>query len=183
MNTEPQYLYYNETDGTWQPCTLADLANLNNPDLPICPLNPDGTPGPQTTYAAISNRAIARATLNADKLPAQNLWHKKHPLHTILPFLRPLNTEQNLNYTLNYIRAIINLGINLISIGLVYKLTRPIPVKDYKLVKTGDFSVKNVEIDLTPPAMHPMLVILIGLLIGCTIIFILQHLTKPSTRK
>ena len=183
MTTNPQYIYYNETDGTWQPATLEELAAINNPELPICPLNPDSTPGPQTTYAAISNRAIARATLNADKLPAQDIWHRRINLSAYLPFLRRLNTEQNLNYTLNYIRAIINLGINLISIGLVYKLTRPTPVKDYKLVKTGDFRVESVEIDLTPPAMNPLLVILLGLLIGCTIIILLQFLTKPSTRK
>lgn len=183
MNTEPQYIYYNETDGTWQPCTLADLANLNNPALPICPLNPDGTPGPQTTYAAISNRAISRATLNADTAPAQNLWHKKHPLHTILPFLRPLNTEQNLNYTLNYLRYLINIGIYSGSIYSVYQATRPTPVKEYKLVKTGQYSVANVEIDRTPDPMPTPLVILLGLLLGFAIITTIQFFTKPSTKK
>ena len=183
MSTEPQYLYYNETDGTWQPCTLEDLATINNPALPICPLNPDGTPGPQTTYATISNRTTARATLNADRAPAQDLWHKKHQLSTILPFLRRLNTEQNINYTLNYLRTLLNLGIYSGSIYSVYQATRPTPVKEHQRVKTGQYSVEVIEIDRTPAPMPTPLVILLGLLLGFAIITTLQFLTKPSTKK
>lgn len=49
------YIYYNRTENEWTPATLEELAMLNEPNLPVCELNPDGTPGPQTTYAALEN--------------------------------------------------------------------------------------------------------------------------------
>lgn len=153
MTTNPQYIYYNETDGTWQPATLEELAAINNPELPICPLNADGTPGPQTTYAAISNRAIARASLNADNAAKKNTI----PRHTHHSAPHHSNTEQNLNYTLNYIRAVFNLCIIGSSIGAVYALA--------------------------PRSMNPMLIILLGLLVALLEIVILQVITKPSAKK
>lgn len=160
MTTNPQYLYYNETDGAWQPITLEELATIDNPELPICPLNADGTPGPQTTYAAISNRAIARATLSADKAPAQDIWHRRVNLSACLPFLRRLNTEQNINYTLNYIRAIINLSI----------------VSGCIVAVSGMRLFSNRP---TPLALS----IFLGILLGMIIIFILQLFTKPTSKQ
>ena len=56
MTATPQYIYYDETEGTWYPATLEELADINNPDLPICRLNADNSFGPLTTYGAIRKR-------------------------------------------------------------------------------------------------------------------------------
>ena len=102
MNTDQQYLYFDELSSTWQPATLSQIVALNNPDLGICPLNADGTPGPQTTYAALMK-----------KTAAQNNWSKPTTAaapHTGAQATRhtsPLSpdTERNINYTCNYLRA------------------------------------------------------------------------------
>lgn len=61
------YIYYNRTENEWTPATLEELAMLNEPNLPVCELNPDGTPGPQTTYAALETRTAATAATPKQK--------------------------------------------------------------------------------------------------------------------
>ena len=56
MAATSQYLCYDETEETWYPVTLAELAAINNPELLVCPINADGSFGSITTYAAIRKR-------------------------------------------------------------------------------------------------------------------------------
>lgn len=153
MNTDPQYLYFDEPSNTWQPTTLSQIVAINNPDLAICPLNADGTPGPQTTYAALMK-----------KTAAQNNWSKPTTTaapHTGAPATRhtsPLapDTERNINYTCNYLRATLSVLIFLLFASAGATLAEP----------------RKPEIGL-----------LIGLILGLAAVIILTLLTKPSTPK
>lgn len=152
MNTDQQYLYFDELSNTWLPATLSQIVALNNPDLGICPLNADGTPGPQTTYAALMK-----------KTAAQNNWSKpttasahtgaQSPRHT-----SPLSpdTERNINYTCNYLRATLSVLIFLLFSSAGATLADP----------------RNPEIGL-----------LIGLALGLAAVIILTLISKPSTQK
>lgn len=51
MNTN--FIYYNEIAQEWESITLDELAMRDDESTLICPLNEDGTPGKQITYAEL----------------------------------------------------------------------------------------------------------------------------------
>ncbi|MBR5213665.1 MAG: hypothetical protein IKV92_05330 [Akkermansia sp.] len=156
---ETQYLYFDDLSNEWLPATLSQIAALDNPDLPICPLKVDGTPGPQTTYAAILKRTTAfqRPSSGSATTGSTNTaghGHKAHTSHACGPVGE--ETEYNINYTCNYLRAAISLLVFLLFTSAGITLADP----------------RNPEIGL-----------LIGLILGIIALLILKLLTKPSTQK
>lgn len=152
MNTTPQYLYYDENNQQWLPATMADLAALNLPELAVCPLNPDGTTGPQTTYADISKKQVAKNRWNK---PAASLTEHTPGNHSKATTPSP-DTEYNINYTCNFIRA---------SLGILIFL----------LFASAGTTLANPR--------KPEIGILVGLGIGFVAVFILTLISKPSTKK
>lgn len=156
---EQQYLYFDDLNNAWLPATLSQLAAIDNPDLTICPLKADGTPGPQTTYAALLKRTTAfqrpsssPATTGSTHTAGNS--HKPHTSHASAPV--NAETEYNINYTCNYLRAAISLLVFLLFTSAGITLADP----------------RNPEIGL-----------IIGLIIGLLALLILKLLTKPSTQK
>ena len=121
MNTQ-NYLYYDTTDNEWKPATLEELAMLNEPNLPVCEINPDGTPGPQTTYSALETRTAATAaTLKQKNTP------KPAPAPPAAPAPQPAPTtttaqetpaERDRRYTYRLVRVC----CSFITATLVYLL-------------------------------------------------------------
>ena len=56
MNTPTTFLYYAADTNEWQKTTLEELATLNDPDLYIIPIDPQGNYGQQTTWSAWQNQ-------------------------------------------------------------------------------------------------------------------------------
>lgn len=155
---EQQYLYFDALSNDWLPATLSQLAAIDNPDLAICPLKADGTPGPQTTYAALLKRTTAFQRPSSSPATTGSTHtansHKAHTSHAGAPV--NAETEYNINYTCNYLRAAISLLVFLLFTSAGITLTNP----------------RNPEIGL-----------IIGLIIGLLALLILKLLTKPSSQK
>lgn len=73
MNTPTTFLYYAAETNEWQKTTLEELATLNDPDLNIIPIDPQGNYGQQTTWSAWQEQ---NKQPNLNPLPPQ----KKHNL-------------------------------------------------------------------------------------------------------
>lgn len=69
-----QYLYFNELSGEWEPITLEELAMRDDESTLICPLNEDGTPGKQLTYAELLKQT--------SPMPKQKETKKEKKTHT-----------------------------------------------------------------------------------------------------
>lgn len=100
MNTN-QYLYFDELSREWKPTTLAELAVINDPDLRVCPVDADGNPGQQTTYAQI--------TRSARPLPAIPKKPEPQPEHAPAAPMQPTaapslsSNDLLIRYTMRYI--------------------------------------------------------------------------------
>lgn len=66
MNTN--YIYYNEISQEWEPITLEELAMRDDESTLICPLNEDGTPGNQLTYAELLKQTAPKQIATAKAL-------------------------------------------------------------------------------------------------------------------
>lgn len=66
MNTN--FLYYNEITQEWEPITLEELAMRDDESTLICPLNEDGTPGKQLTYAELLKQTAPKKNTPAKAL-------------------------------------------------------------------------------------------------------------------
>ena len=66
MNTN--YIYYNEISQEWEPITLEELAMRDDESTLICPLNEDGTPGNQLTYAELLKQTAPKQNTPAKAL-------------------------------------------------------------------------------------------------------------------
>ncbi|MBR5876488.1 MAG: hypothetical protein IKZ10_06575 [Akkermansia sp.] len=66
MNTN--FIYYNEIAQEWEPITLEELAMRDDESTLICPLNEDGTPGKQLTYAELLKQTAPKQITPAKAL-------------------------------------------------------------------------------------------------------------------
>lgn len=66
MNTN--YIYYNEISQEWETITLEELAMRDDESTLICPLNEDGTPGNQLTYAELLKQTAPKQITSAKAL-------------------------------------------------------------------------------------------------------------------
>ncbi len=64
MNT---HLYYDELAGEWKPATLEELTSMNDPELLVCQLDKNGTPGIQLPYKDLVKQNLILRTAKAKK--------------------------------------------------------------------------------------------------------------------
>lgn len=97
-----KYLYYDDPSGEWKPATLDDLAFIDNPELRVCVLDEDGTPGPQTSYGQIvrQSRPLPPVPKPANITPSQ-------PPPTPVQSDLSSNNDLILRYTLRYVSAVL----------------------------------------------------------------------------
>lgn len=110
MKTQ-SFMYYDTVAAEWKPATLEELAMLDDPSLAVCPLNPDGSPGQQTTYAQIERASrpapVATKTPAQQPVPAKNAPTEKGS---------PANNDMLLRYTLRYIAGVLTFFVFAICI-------------------------------------------------------------------
>lgn len=100
MNTN-HYLYFDELSREWKPTTLAELAVFNDPDLRVCPVDADGNPGQQTTYAQITRSARPLPAIPKKPLPQPEPAHAAPAAPPAAPSLS--SNDLLIRYTMRYI--------------------------------------------------------------------------------
>lgn len=113
MKTQ-RYLYFDTVGAEWKEASFEELAMLDDPELAICPITPDGAPGQETTYAALE-KSVSRMNRPVPQQP-QPQMQKQAVVKA------PLPTEQLLRFTLRYICTCITFLVFCSAYALGYAL-------------------------------------------------------------
>ena len=81
MNTN--FIYYNEITQEWESITLDELAMRDDESTLICPLNEDGTPGKQLTYAELLKQTAPMPKQKETKKEKKDAYYRRRIRRTL----------------------------------------------------------------------------------------------------